>query len=111
MARVLIIEPEPDLRLLVQEAVRELGHEALLFDGSASSSSVDVLLVAVFAGMTALVTRLRHAHAPLSVVCAGTMPAGQEVRALRPAAYLIKPYTLGDLERALIKASQTVSEV
>lgn len=107
MARVLIVEPEPDLLLLVQEAVRELGHEALLFDESDAGVSVDVLLVAAHAGMAALVCRLRRAHAGLPVICAGTLPPGREARALAPVAYLIKPYTLGDLDRALVKAITT----
>jgi DNA-binding response OmpR family regulator len=100
---VLIYEPEPDLRLFVQDAVRELGHEALLACTRAPAAP-DVVLVAVGAGMRSVVSRVREAHPALPVICAGTMPGDVEADVVGSVAYLIKPFTLQDLDRALIKA-------
>jgi CheY-like chemotaxis protein len=100
---VLIYEPEPDLRLFVADAVRELGHVALLA-GPRAPAAPDVVLVAVGAGMRSVVARVREAHPALPVICAGTMPADVEADAVGSVAYLIKPFTLQDLDRALDKA-------
>lgn len=109
MARVLIYEPEPDLRLFVADAVRELGHVVQLASERAQAAP-DVLVVAVGAGMASFVARLREDHPTLPVVCAGTLPADVEVNAVGSVAYLIKPFTLQDLDRALIKALASVPE-
>ncbi len=105
MARVLIVEPEPDLRQLAQDAIRELGHEAILHDGG--TPAADVLLLAAFTGMGALVKEMRAGGSDLPVVCTGTMPPSAEARAIHPAAYLVKPYSLTTLEKALRQALVT----
>ena len=107
MARVLIAEPEPDLRLLAEQAVLELGHEVRLLDAHTLDVHIDVLLLATSADAVAIALRLRRHDPALPIVCLGTEPAGADIRRLRPVAHLIKPYTLGELGRALTQAVAT----
>ena len=104
MARVLIAEPEPDLRLLAEQALLELGHEPLALD-DIPPGRVDVLLCATSAH--ALAHALRRRQPELPIISLGTVAADPETRALRPVAHLIKPYTLGELQRDLARAETT----
>ena len=104
MARVLIAEPEPDLRSLAQQAVLELGHEPLLLDADSAGARVDVLLLAASGDAVATASALRRHDPALPIVCTGTGVADDEVRRLAPVAYLVKPYSLADLGRALARA-------
>lgn len=104
MARVLIVDPEPDLRLLAAEAVTELGHEAVVLDEPASQTEADVLMIAPCEHMQQVVDRLREASHGLSVIVVSVGAPDQEARALRGADFLAKPYTLEALDRALGRA-------
>ena len=106
MARVLIAEPEPDLRRLAEQALLELGHEPLALD-DIPPGRVDVLLCATSADALALAHALRRRQPELPIISLGTVAADPETRALRPVAHLIKPYTLGELQRALARAETT----
>jgi CheY-like chemotaxis protein len=103
VARILIAEPEPDLRSFVLQAVLELGHEPLLLD-TPTGTRVDVLLLAMCADAVATASALRRDDPALPIVCMGTAPADDQVRGLRPVAYLVKPFRLADLARALTRA-------
>lgn len=103
MARILIAEPEPDLRSYAQQAVLELGHEPLLLDAH-TGTGVDVLLLAMCADAVATASALRREDPALPIVCMGTAPVDDAVRCLRPVAYLVKPFRLADLARALTRA-------
>ncbi len=111
MARVLIVDPEPDLRLLAAEAVSELGHEAVVLEQPEPPGAVDVLMIAPCEDMRALVERLRAAFEDPPVVLVSVTPPGEESRALRPASYLAKPYTLKALDQALVRALATKEAV
>src|SRR5579875_1881336 len=91
MACVLVLEPEPDLRRLAQEALAELGHEAVLDPAPGQGSQVDVVLVAPCPGMKALIDSLRGARGSVAVVSVGGWPLSEELRALRPGAHLVAP--------------------
>jgi hypothetical protein len=101
MALILIAECEPDLRLLAEQAVRELGHEPRVVGARDAQARGDVLLLAPSAGAVALARALRRQHPELAIVYVGAQPASAEVRALHPAAQVMTPYTLGQLARAL----------
>jgi hypothetical protein len=107
VARVLIAEPEPDLRLLAEQAVLELGHEPLLLDAFLAGTHVDVLLLATSPDAVAIARAHRRHDPALPIVCVGTLAAGADIRCLRPVAHLLKPYTLSDLARALTQAVAT----
>jgi CheY-like chemotaxis protein len=104
VARVLIAEPEPDLRSLAEQAVLEFGHEPLLLEDYTGDIPADVLLLAISADAIATASALRQHDPALPIVCTGTLVMDDEVRGLRPVAYLIKPYTLNDLWVALARA-------
>lgn len=103
MARVLIVDPEPDLRLLAADAVTELGHEALL-EEPAPPAAADVLMIAPCEDMRSMVARLRASCHGLSVILVSVGPPGDETNALHPEGFLAKPYTLKALDRALERA-------
>jgi CheY-like chemotaxis protein len=104
MMRVLIAEPEPDLQRLAEQALLELGHQPLALDTDIAPSRVDVLLLAASADALALAHALRRRLPELPIISLGTRAACTETRALRPVAHLVKPYTLGELGRALARA-------
>jgi CheY-like chemotaxis protein len=104
MARVLIIEPEPDMRSLAEQAVLELGHEPVLFDDHAEDQPVDVVILATFNGMAAVANELRRRLNDVPIICLDTRPAGSSARALAPVAHLIEPYTLAQLRTVLDQA-------
>lgn len=110
MARVLIAEPVLDLRLLAEQAVLELGHEPVLLENHVRGERVDLLLLATFDGMTAVVDDLGPQRRSVPIICLGTLPASDQARSLRPLAYLVKPYTLDELQRALDRALEGVGE-
>jgi CheY-like chemotaxis protein len=104
MARILIVEPHADLRTLLDLVVRRLGHEPVV-QGPGEGDPVDldagVIEVGDGSGLLAA-RRLRELGRP--VVLMGVVPAGDEARAIAPAAYLVKPFPLHRLERALSAA-------
>ena len=104
MARVLIVDPEPDLRLLAAEAVAELGHEAVVVDGPAAWAEADVLMIAPSEDMQRVVDEIRHVSRDLSVIVVSVEPPGEDARAVHPAGFLAKPYTLEALRKALDRA-------
>jgi CheY-like chemotaxis protein len=104
VARVLVAEPEPDLRLLAEQALLELGHEPVAPDAQRVGDAVDVLLLAPSDQTLALTYELRRRHPQLPIVCVATHAPNEEVRRLRAAAHLLKPYTLAELQQALARA-------
>jgi CheY-like chemotaxis protein len=106
MARILIIEPEPDLRSLAEQTVLELGHEPVLFDDHAQDDPVDVVMLATFDGMATVANELRRRLDDPPMIFVGTQPASSKARALAPVAHLIEPYTLGQLRAVLALALQ-----
>ena len=101
MARILIVEPHADLRTLLGLVVRRLGHEPLV-PGSGVDDPVDLDagVIEVGDGSGLLVARrLRELGRP--VVLTGVVPADDEARAIGAVAYLVKPFPLRRLERAL----------
>ncbi len=103
MARVLISEPEHDLRLLAEQWLIELDHEPLALGGR-PGIRVDVLLLAASPGAAVVAHALRRLQPGLAIVSCGVTPAGRDIRALGPVAHLVKPYTIEQLDRALARA-------
>jgi DNA-binding NtrC family response regulator len=101
MARVLIVEPEPDLRSLAEQALLELGHEPVLFDDDAPNAPVDAVILATFDGMTTVTDELRRRRHDLPIIIVGMRPAGPSAGTVPPVAHLIHPYTLAQLQSAL----------
>jgi hypothetical protein len=106
MANVLIIEPHPEVRELLVRIVHRLGHVPLIDDGRpvARWEDVDAVLVepALEGSLELIVPLVREQGAAL--VCVSIYPPSAEAAALEPVAYLQKPFSLVDLERALVAA-------
>jgi DNA-binding response OmpR family regulator len=109
VARVLICEPHEDISALLELVVRRLGHEPVLsMAGEAEDAPVDAAVIEPGepVGMT-LARRLREQGVP--VLFTSIYPAETEALDLAPAAYLVKPFPLYALERALQGALSPVA--
>ena len=113
--RILVVEPHAEVRALLGHVVERLGHEPVFPSGRRGEvlprEDVDVLLVepADPAARTA-VEHLCGRRRELPVVCASIYPDFEPLRGVRPFAYLIKPFGLGELERALSAAVQSIAQ-
>jgi DNA-binding response OmpR family regulator len=105
MARILISEPHPDLRTLLEAIVRKAGHEPV-GQGELTSDDAPELMILEPASADGLAAaaRLRSRLADLPIICASILPPSPETRALGPAAHLLKPFRLGELEAAISTA-------
>jgi DNA-binding response OmpR family regulator len=110
VATILIHEPHPEVRDLLERIVHRLGHDAQIDRAAVDPDAVhaDVLLLEP-AGRAALERAQALAEATgAPLVCVSIYPPSDEVLALRPAAYLMKPFSLIELERALLAALERV---
>ena len=105
MARILISEPHPDLRVLLEAIVRRAGHEPVGHGELAVDEAPAVMILepASAAGLAAA-AGLRRRLEDLPIICTSISPPSDETRALDPVAHLIKPFRLGDLEAAIVSA-------
>ena len=101
MARILICEPHGDISALLELVVRRLGHEPVPYCGTdVTHISVDAAVIEPGEpdGMR-LARTLRALNVP--VLFTSIFPPDNEKLELGPAAYLVKPFPLYALERAL----------
>src|SRR3954466_13595081 len=105
MARILIHEPHPDVRVLLAAVVRRAGHDP---GGQGELTSDDaperMILEPASADGLAAAARLRRRLEDLPIICASIDPPSLASDALRPIAYLVKPFRLGELEAAISAA-------
>lgn len=104
MARVLICEPHDDISALLELVVRRLGHEPVPYmGGSVDHLGLDAAVIEPGEeSALRLAEGLRARDVP--VLFTSIYPAEREVLELKPAAYLVKPFPLYALERALESA-------
>ena len=104
MARILICEPHDDIRALLELVVRRLGHEPEIYRGPAVAQlGVDVAVIEPGEpDGVRLAESLRAQNVP--VLFTSIYPATAELLELGPSAYLVKPFPLDALERALTEA-------
>ena len=100
MARVLICEPHDDISALLELVVRRLGHQPVRSWGEVDHLGVDAAVIepGEGEGMT-LARRLKAQNVP--VLFTSIYPPDGEMLELAPSAYLVKPFPLYALERAL----------
>ena len=108
VARVLICEPHADISALLELVVRRLGHEPLVSPGGAIGHiSVDAAVIEP--GEPAGLELARNLSAQnVPVLFTSIYAPVEELLAMRPAAYLVKPFPLYALERALDAALTNV---
>ena len=101
MARVLICEPHDDISALLELVVRRLGHEPVAFmGGDVDHIGVDAAVIEPGEPSALEVARsLRLRNVP--VLFTSIYPPEAHALELNPAAYLVKPFPLYALERAL----------
>lgn len=105
MARILIVEPHAEVRDLLERVVRRLGDDPVRLSGTADVPEVDAAVVEPAAsGGAEIVQALHDAGVPTIVV--SIYPPTPELRHLEPAAYLLKPFSLAELENAIASATQ-----
>jgi len=101
VARILIREPHPDLRMLLETVVRRVGHEPVS-PGDLNGDPPDLLILEPASPYhVAEAVRLKRRLGDLPIICTSILPPGGETRALKPSVYLVKPFRLGELERAI----------
>jgi DNA-binding response OmpR family regulator len=107
--KVLVCEPHAEVRALLGHVVERLGYEAVYSTGRrgrARPRNVDVLLLEpADPDVLAIAESLRARHAELPIVCASILPESHRFEHLQPLAYLVKPFGLAELERALCAAA------
>ncbi len=106
MARILIEEPHVDVRGLLCLIVAHLDHEALVANEHPPvAADIDLLLVEPASHRALDWTRLlRDARPELPVVAVGVFPRAGDWKALELSAYLVKPFTVVELESVLHEA-------
>jgi hypothetical protein len=103
MARVLICEPHPEVRELLSRVVVRLGHDPVHDD--AALGPVDaIVLEPAHAPSVERAAAFRAVDERTPVVCASIDLPDAGSRRLNPIAYLVKPFALPDLEKALRRA-------
>jgi DNA-binding response OmpR family regulator len=101
VARVLICEPHDDISALLELVVRRLGHEPVPYMGG-GVDHLDLDAAVIEPGEESafkIAQSLRARDVP--VLFTSIYPAEQEALDLGPVAYLVKPFPLYALERAL----------
>jgi DNA-binding response OmpR family regulator len=101
VARVLICEPHDDIAALLELVVRRLGHEPVTSrGGELDQIGIDAAVIEPGEpdGLRLAERLARHG---IPVLFTSIFPADHAMLALHPAAYLVKPFPLYALERAL----------
>jgi CheY-like chemotaxis protein len=107
VARILIIDPSPEIRELLVRSVRWLGHQPLPIDELARSTLPrgDAAIVEPATDESfAAALELRAAQPELPIVCLSIYPRSDATAALTPVGYVLKPFSLAELENALTAA-------
>ena len=97
MPRVLVSEPHSEIRELIGRVIASMNWESV-----EDPRDVDLLLLEPGwpAGLE-LAQRLRAERPDLPIVCLSIYGRRSEVAALSPSAYLVKPFSVTELQRAL----------
>jgi DNA-binding response OmpR family regulator len=101
VARILIFEPHADISALLELVVRRLGHEPVVADdANGDYDDCDAAVMEPGDG-TALPLAKRLHDQGTPVIFTSIFPADRELLALGPVSYLVKPFSLYELESAL----------
>lgn len=107
MARILICDPTPSVSELFAHVVTRMNHEPVVYNpyDRWDDAEADVLLIEPDElKAIAFAFWLRLSRPNLPIVCVSIRGRSPEASALKPVAYLVKPFALRELERALAEA-------
>lgn len=97
--RVLILEPHPDVRDLIERVVRRSGHDPII--GTPDTElEVDAAVIEPGAEL-GLATARRLKEQGTRIIFVSIFSAEEGALQLAPTAYLVKPFSLRALEAAL----------
>lgn len=102
MARVLVVEPVEETRILIERIVTRMGHEIV---NAETFRDVDVVFYepASRAGL-ALARRVQAERPDVRLVACSAAPPREPVREPRPFASLMQPFSPAELRRVLESA-------
>jgi DNA-binding response OmpR family regulator len=102
VARVLISEPHPDCRTLLELVVQRVGHDPVDPGELIDEDGLGLMILepASAEGLD-MATRLRRRLGDLPIICTSIRPPSAVTETLQPAAYLVKPFRLAELEAAM----------
>src|SRR5262245_22734817 len=104
MATILVSEPHAEVRELVVHVIEAMGWDARTSTAT-DPDAVDLLLVEPgWPDGLALAQRMRDARPDLPIVCLSIYPRELDVELLLPTAYLVKPFSVAELQGALRNA-------
>jgi DNA-binding response OmpR family regulator len=105
MARILIHEPHPDVRVLLAAVVRRAGHDPVGHGELTNGDTPELMILEpASADGLAAAAGLRRRLEDLPIICASIEPPSVETKALDPVAFLVKPFRLAELEAAIAHA-------
>jgi len=105
MARILISEPHPDVRVLLEAVVRRAGHEPVGHGELTVDEAPELMILEpASADGLAAAAGLRRRLEDLPIICTSIEPPNAATRELEPVVHLIKPFRLGELEAAIAAA-------
>ena len=96
MARVLVLEPDRELRALFARQLVSIGHEAVA-DGEPDA----VLVEPADPAMLRQALALRNARPELPIICVSIADDPRVAHELQPSSFLVKPFAVGMLRVAL----------
>jgi CheY-like chemotaxis protein len=103
VGRILICEPDPEVRELLRHVVERRGHEAILEPNGLRDLAAIVLEPSDVVSVE--VAQAARANDPeLPIVCASIDAPTAGSRRLSPVAHVVKPFTLTEFDRALTAA-------
>jgi CheY-like chemotaxis protein len=100
---ILVIEPDPDVRALIELVIRRLGHEPVSLRGQEPEPRMDAAVIEPGADPS-LVTASLLGRRGTGIVFASIYTSERAALDLKPAAYLLKPFSVPALETALAVA-------
>ncbi|MGH3057642.1 MAG: hypothetical protein ACRDPP_05320 [Gaiellaceae bacterium] len=106
MARILVAEPDPDVLALVERSLAAWGHEAVRYRAGSALPDVDLMVFEPQMGarVVGLAEVLAARTPPVELVIVSIDPSELALHALRPVAYVLKPFSLAELEVAVAAA-------
>jgi CheY-like chemotaxis protein len=104
MATILVSEPHTEVRELLAHVIEAMGWKAPT-SAATDADAIDMLLVEPgWPEGLSLARRLRDERPDLPIVCLSIYPRELETELLLPTAYLVKPFSVTELQGALRNA-------